>query len=81
MWEDLGELEIHYEIEELGIMKREAFKKIVHIFAFSDLINRKEGRCSDNAKGKKIKYDEYILAEYLTSHEEDLSIEDKKVFV
>ena len=46
--------------------------------AFSNLVKRKEGRVSENAKGKQFKYEEYIIADYLCSNEENTSIEDKK---
>ena len=80
--EDLVELEINQEIEEIKHMKRKFFKNIVRKaiknLAFFELIKRKEGRVSENAKGKHIKYEQYNIAYYLSAHEEDITIEDKK---
>ena len=42
------------------------------------LQKRKEGRNSENAKGKKISYNEFVMAEYLSPNEEDMSIDDQK---
>ena len=46
--------------------------------AFEYLIYKKEGRTSDNAKGKYLTYKYLEMAEYLTSIEEDISISEKK---
>ena len=60
-------------------MKKECFKKIVkEAFrnnAFLFLQERKESRISENAKGKKIVYEEFAMSEYLFPNEEDLTIE------
>ena len=53
-------------------------KEAVYCKAFSDLIKRKEGRNSDNAKGNKWKYQEFELPEYLGPDNEDMTIEEKK---
>ena len=53
-------------------------KEAVYKKAFTDLIIRKEGRKSDNAKGKNIKYSDFKLADYLDPDNEDLSMEEKK---
>ena len=42
------------------------------------LIERKESRISENAKGKKIIYKEFDMAEYLSPNEEDMSIDEQK---
>ena len=39
---------------------------------------RKDGRTSENAKGKPIEYTHLEMAEYLCASEEDISIEEKK---
>ena len=48
------------------------------MFFSSDLLKRKEGRSSEHDKVKHITYDEHIMPEYLSSNEDNMSIEDKK---
>ena len=80
--EELEDLSINLEIEEIKVMKRVFFKKIVKEAvkqkAFSYLLKKKEGRKSENAKGRNIKYEEFAMAEYLCPGDEVLSIEDKR---
>ena len=63
-------------------MKKDCFKKIVQLpvrkQAFLYLIERKESRISENAEGKKIIYEEFVMAEYLSKNEEDMSIDEQK---
>ena len=42
------------------------------------LLTRKESRNSENAKGKKLSYTEFIMADYLNPNEEDLTIDEQK---
>ena len=80
--EELEDLSINLQIDEIEVMKKSLFKKIVKEAiqkkAFSYLLKKKEGRNSENAKGKKIIYEEFSIAEYLNPSDENLSIEDKK---
>ena len=80
--EDIENLSIELEIEEIKIMKKSTFKKIVkkavHEKAFSYLQERKNSRNSDNAKGKKLIYSEFVMAEYLCPGEEGCSIDEQK---
>ena len=46
--------------------------------AFLYLIRKKENLISENAKGKKTVFDEFGMAEYLSPHEENVSIEEHK---
>ena len=79
---DLEDLSIELEVEEIKSMKKHFYKKIVKEAvqkeAFLYLQKGKEGRNSENAKGKKITYDEFVMAEYLYPNEEGMSIDDKK---
>ena len=63
-------------------MKKDCFKKIVKLAvrkkAFLHLIGRKESRNSKNAKGKKITYEKFVMADYLSPNEEDMSIDEQK---
>ena len=80
--EDIEYLSIELEIEDIKTMKKECFKKIVkeavrkNAFIYSQ--ERKESRISENAKGKKIVYEEFAMSEYLSPNEEDLTIEEQK---
>lgn len=80
--QELEELEIQLEIEEIEVMSKVQYKSLikeaVYNRAFSDLLRRKEGRNSDNAKGKMIKYTEFKEAEYLSPENEYLTIKEKK---
>ena len=42
------------------------------------LLEKKENRKSDNAKGKLLKYDYFEIAEYLSPQEENITIEEQK---
>ena len=63
-------------------MKKSSFKKIVKEAvqkkAFLYLQERKESRNSDNAKGKKLSYSEFAMAEYLCPSEENFTINEQK---
>ena len=80
--EDLEELEINLDLEEIEEMSRERYKSIVkekvEIQAFEYIIKKKGERTSDHAKGKFITYERLEMAEYLSSLEEDISINEKK---
>ena len=80
--EEIEDLSLNLEIEEIEVMKKVSFKKMVKEAirkkAFSYLLKKKEGRNSENAKGRHIKYEEFVIAEYLIPSDEVLSIEDKK---
>ena len=80
--EELNELEIDLELEEIELLSKEKFKSIVNekveAKAFEYLINKKDERKSDNAKGKYLVNEQLEMAEYLTPMEEDLSISEKK---
>ena len=41
-------------------------------------IRRKLSRISENAKGKKIVYDEFGMAEYLSPRAENISVKEQK---
>ena len=62
--EDLIELDIALELGEILSMKRQKLKILVKDAirkkAFSYLLERKEGRISDNAKGKEISYQDLL---------------------
>ena len=80
--EDLEELGIDLELEQIEEMKRDFFKSIVKDAvqkkAFESLINRKNSRTSENAKGKLIIYEDFRMAEYLSPNTEQISIEERK---
>ena len=80
--EELDKLVIDFELEQIENMSKEKYKSIVkervELIAFEYLIDKKEGRTSDNAKGKYLTYKYLEMAEYLTSIEEDISISEKK---
>ena len=46
--------------------------------AFSDILQRKECRQSEHAKGKQLNYIEFELQEYLSPNDEYLTIEEQK---
>ena len=46
--------------------------------AFKYLIEKKESRNSERAKGKLLEYNELIMSEYLSSNESELSIDERK---
>ena len=79
---DLEEFQIKLEIEEIQNMSNEKYKVIlkeaVKRLAFNLLMAKKEGRKSENAKGKHIIYSELKMAQYLTSENFDATIEEKK---
>ena len=78
----LKELEIKLEIKEIKVMSKDKYKSLikeaVYNKAFSDLLKRKDGRQSENAKGQKITYSKFKIAEYLQPENKYLSIEEKK---
>ena len=51
-------------------MKKEKYKK--------NLLDRKENRKSDHAKGKLLNYTEFELAEYISPKDENITIEEQK---
>ena len=63
-------------------MKKDYFKSIVKQAvekkAFESLVERKNDRISENAKGTLIEYTEFTMAEYLGTNIEQLSIEERK---
>lgn len=79
---DLEDFKIDLEIEEIRNMSIHQFKSIVKDnavnFAFENLIIRKEGRQSEHSKGRNIRYTHLKMADYFTSINTDLTIEDKK---
>ena len=52
--------------------------KSVHERAFLYLLNKKENRKSENAKGRLLQYNEFSMADYLNPNEEHISIEEQK---
>ena len=65
---DLEDLSIELKIEEIKSMKKTFFfnkivKGPVQKEVFLYLQKRKEGRTSENAKGKTISYKEFVMAE------------------
>ena len=81
--QDLEDFNIDLQIEEIQNMSKVKFKLIVKDcgtkFAFDRLMEKKEARKSQNARGKNIKYSELKMASYLTSENIDSTIEEKKV--
>ena len=79
---DLEELDIDIDIGEIKDMKKEKFKRIVKEKitngAFQYLLKKKGERISENANGKLLIYKELERSEYLTTTENDFSIEDRK---
>ena len=63
-------------------MKKETFRtlvnKNVHEKAFEHLVERKASQNSERAKRKLLEYNELILSEYLSSNENDISIDERK---
>ena len=53
---------------------------LVHIqeYSFSELIKKKEGRKSENSKGRNIHYTEHSMQNYLTETEIHLTLDEKK---
>jgi hypothetical protein len=80
--EEMIELEIDLEIEDIKYMKKEKFKALVkekvQKKAFQYLLEKKASRKSERAKGKYLEYNELILSEYLSSNENNLSIDERK---
>ena len=80
--EDLEKNDFHIEIGEIRDMKKSKFKAIVkekiRNGAFQYLLKKKEGRTSENAKGKILVYNELEMREYLSTKENNISIEEKK---
>ena len=78
---DLNSLDIHEDIEEIGIMKKEKFSLIlndrIEALAFKWLLDKKKSRKSENAKGKDLKYSFLQMAEYL-GPTSNASINEKK---
>ena len=59
-------------------MYKKFIEEAVEKKAFLDLKKQKEGRISENAKGKKIQYTGLTMAPYLSANEENMSIEEEK---
>ena len=80
---ELEEINIQLEIHDIEILSKDKFKILVkdavYKKAFLDLLKKKRSRQSENAKGKQIIYSEFQLQEYLSSDNEDLTIEEKKL--
>ena len=78
----LEDVQIQLEIHKIELMSKYKYKHLikeaVYSNAFWDLIKRKEGRSSDNSKGKQIKHQELKLSEYLGPDNENLTVEEKK---
>ena len=79
---ELDDLDIKFEIEQVPSLSKEKYnesiKEAVYRKAFSDLLQRKQSRQSELAKGKLIKYSENQLPEYLCPKNKDLTIEEQK---
>ena len=75
---------VDFEIEAIKFLKRDKFKEIiketVKLKAFSDLKQRKDGRISENAKGKQIVYEELVMAEHLSSTKEHIDRRKERDF-
>ena len=80
--EDIEELELGIELEEIKYMSKDLFKKTiksqVELKAFESLINKKESRHSEHAKGKLLKYSKLEMQGYLSASGVNISIEEKK---
>ena len=81
--EDLEDLNIDMELEDIEMMKKEKFKSIVKEEikkkTFQYLLEKKEERKSENAKGKLLKYTRFDMAEYLNPIDgEDFNIKERK---
>ena len=79
---DLNQLNIEEGLEEIQTM---SFKKYVFILdkqignlALKWLLDKKNSRKSENAKGKQLNYTELKMADYLLPSDTDLTIEEKK---
>ena len=61
--------QVQLEIKEIVVMSKDQYKSVikeaVYHKAFLDLLKSKRGRRLENAKGKKIIYTEFKLAEYV----------------
>ena len=79
---DLNQLEIELSLEEIQVMSFDKYNSIlkrkIGNLAFLWLMEKKNSRTSENAKGKKLKYSELKMAEYLYSAEIDISTEERK---
>ena len=79
---ELEELKIGLELNEIKYISKNQFKSIVKRHAqneaFAYLMFKKNGRVSENAKGRHICYSELRMAEYLSPLNIDISIQDKK---
>ena len=53
-------------------------KSQVELKAFESLINKKESRHSEHAKGKLLKYSKLEMQAYLSASDVNISIEEKK---
>ena len=73
---DLNQLEIELSLEEIQVMSFDKYNSIlkrkIGNLAFLWLMEKKNSRTSENAKGKKLKYSELKMAEYLYSAEIDI---------
>ena len=80
--EDIEELELGIELKEIKYMSKDLFRKTiksqVELKAFESLINKKESRHSEHAKGKLLKYSKLEMQGYLSASGVNISIEEKK---
>ena len=76
------EFEINLELNEIQCMSKLKFKSLVQEKvkekAFKYLMNKKDSRDSDNAKGKLSNYSTLAMNQYLTHKETEMSIDEKK---
>ena len=74
------ELEIYLEFKEIQCMSKLKFKawvqEKVKEKAFEYLMNKKDSRNSDNAKGKLLNYSTLIMNQYLTHKETKVLIDE-----
>ena len=79
---DLEDIELEIEFKDICSLSKDKFKEIVneHVlkFSYSQLIQKKQNRTSDNAKGRNIKYNCFDMQDYLKETECILSLDDKK---
>ena len=79
---ELEDLDIKLEIEQIASLSKGKYKEIikeaVYRKALSDLLQRKQSRQSERAKGKLNKYSEFQLPEYLCPNNQDLTTEEQK---
>ena len=80
--EDINYLYLKLDLEDIGNMSKNRFKKIVKCKTkqkvFDYLLGKKESRSSDHSKGKQLIYNDMKIAGYLSPSDIDISIDEKK---